>query len=100
MKTHPTHSTHSTYLTHVTHLTRPTYLPYPTHQTYPTHLTYSDLPDRRILDPELLQVILVLRPIVVVLLHRRPVLRHDLLVQPDRRLVFGPNQRNLFRVLR
>ena len=39
---------------------------------------------RRILDPQLLEVRLVLRRIVVVLPHLRPVVRHDVLVQPDR----------------
>src|SRR5438045_2727813 len=48
-----------------------------------------DFPYRRIRDAELLEVRAVLLGIVVVLPHLRPVLRHRLLVQPDRRLVGG-----------
>src|SRR4051794_36922270 len=54
---------------------------------------------RRILDPELVEIRLVLRRIEVVLLHLGPVLRHDLLVEPDGRLVFRANQRDVFLVL-
>src|SRR4051812_18012307 len=51
----------------------------------------------RILDAELLEVILVLARVVVVLLHLRPVFLHPLLVQPDRRRVRWTDQRHVLR---
>src|SRR6267142_6872404 len=53
----------------------------------------------RVLDPELIEVGLVPRRVVVVLLHLRTVLLHDALVQPDRRLILRPQQRFVLGVL-
>src|SRR6185295_6765974 len=56
-------------------------------------------PHGRVRDSELFEVGLVPGRVVVVLLHLRPVLRHDLLVEPDGRLVLGPDQRDVLRGL-
>src|SRR5205823_14782063 len=55
---------------------------------------------RRILDAELLKIILVLRRVVVVLPHLGPEFLHALLVQPDRGLIFGANEGDVLPVLR
>src|SRR5258708_16587421 len=62
--------------------------------------TVNSLFDRRVLDPELFEIGLVPRRVVVVLLHFGAVLVHGALVQPDRRLILGTQQRLIFRVFR
>src|SRR5437762_7934657 len=83
----------------------------PTRPTWPPTFSYARAGRRllrarrrrahgRVLDPELFEIGLVLGRVVVILLHLGPVLRHRLLVEPDGRLVFGANQRDVLRGLR
>ena len=55
--------------------------------------------NRRVFDPQLIQIGLVLRRIEVELAHLGPIAVHDGLVQVNRRLILRPDERRVFPIL-